>query len=202
MPWVSIWMMSLMDQKMDNIPVIIFLDIDGVLNCQTFYQSQQFQDYKEAKKTLRKSVKSKQIERLEYYSAQICRERIGWLNELCREINAKVVISSTWRKSKTLEELQEIMNYCGGTFNIIDVTPYTGYERGTEISKWIQTNIKKETYGVEYYDYHKYAIIDDDSDMLLNQRFNFFQTDNYSGLTPNTCYKIKRFILGKTFGTQ
>jgi hypothetical protein len=26
------------------------------------------------------------------------------------------------------------------------------------------------------------------------QREHFFQTDNYSGLTPNICYKIQRFF--------
>ena len=41
--------------------------------------------------------------------------------------------------------------------------------------------------------------VDDDGDMLLWQQHNFFQTDNYSGLTPNICYKIKRFFTHKTF---
>jgi len=179
---------------------IIFLDIDGVFNCQLFYHSQQFIDYRDAKKKLRKDVKSEKISKLDYYASQICKERIKWFNDLCKDIDAVVVVSSTWRKNKTIEEMQEIFDYVGGTFKVIDKTPYTGYERGTEISKWLQDNIKEETHGVNYYDFHKYAIIDDDSDMLLNQRFNFFQTDNYSGLTPNTCYKIKRFITGKTFG--
>jgi hypothetical protein len=35
--------------------------------------------------------------------------------------------------------------------------------------------------------------------MLLWQQHNFFQTDNYSGLTPTTTYKIKRFFTQKTF---
>ena len=89
---------------------LIFLDVDGVFNCQIFYHSKQFQDYKEAKKTLRKSLKAKQIERMEYYSSQICRERIQWFNELCKEINAEVVVSSTWRMGKTVEQLQEIFD--------------------------------------------------------------------------------------------
>ena len=179
---------------------LIFLDIDSVLNCQLFYQSKQFQDYKEAKKTLRKSLKAKEIERMEYYASQICKERLRWFNKLCEEINAKVVISSTWRMGKTVEQLQEIFDYCGGTFKIISKTDHLGFERGIEISKWLKDNIKPETYGCYSSDFHTYAIIDDDSDMLLTQRFNFFQTDNYSGLTPNTCYKIKRFITGQTFG--
>lgn len=180
---------------------LIFLDIDGVFNCQLFYKSTQHKDYKEAKKALRKSLKSKEIERLDYYASQICKERIKWFSELCAEINAEIIVSSTWRMGKTVEQLQEIFNYCGGTFKVISKTEHLGYERGIEISKWLKDNIKIETHGVNYYDFTRYAIIDDDSDMLLNQRFNFFQTDNYSGLTPTTCYKIKRFITNQTFGT-
>ena len=178
---------------------LIFLDVDGVLNCQLFYTSQQFQDYKESKKSLRKSVKAKQIEKLDFYASQICKERIQWFNELCKEINAEVVVSSTWRNGKSIEELQEIFDYCGGTFKVISKTEHLGFERGIEISKWLRDNIKPETHGCDYFDFHRYVIIDDDSDMLLNQKFNFFQTDNYSGLTPNICYKIKRFITGRTF---
>jgi hypothetical protein len=178
---------------------IIFLDIDGVFNCQLFYRSKQFNDYKDAKKQLRKDVKAKKIESLYYYASQICKERVEWFNQLCVELNASIVISSTWRSNKTVEELQEIFDYCGGTFKIISKTPHTGYERGTEISKWLKENIKLETHGCHYFDFYNYVIIDDDSDMLLNQRFNFFQTDNYSGLTPTICYKIKRFIKHQTF---
>jgi hypothetical protein len=174
---------------------IIFLDIDGVFNCQTFYQ----ESYKEAKKKLRKSLKRKEITRLNYYKGQICEERIKWFSELCKEINALVVISSTWRSGKSVEQLQEIMDYCGGSFKIIDKTEHLGFERGIEISKWLKDNITPETHGCHYFDFHNYVIIDDDSDMLLNQKQHFFQTDNFSGLTPNTCYKIKRFITGKTF---
>lgn len=174
---------------------IIFLDIDGVFNCQLWYK----ENFKEAKKRLKKAVKSREIERLEYYKSQICPERIEWFNELCKETNSKVVISSTWRMGKTIQELQEILTHCGATFEIIGKTDHTGYERGTEIAKWLRDNIKPETYGCHYFDFYKYAIIDDDSDMLLNQKEHFFQTDNYSGLTPTTCYKIKRFITGRTF---
>lgn len=172
---------------------IIFLDIDGVLNCQTFFETR-FTDYKEAKKTLRKSVKSKEIERLDYYKAQLCPMRVVWLNELCIDTDSKVVVSSTWRKGKTVEELQEILNYCGATFEVIAKTGESESRvRGVEIAEWIEANVEK-LLGIKYYDFCNYVIIDDDSDMLLNQARHFFHTDGYSGLTPNTCYKIKRFL--------
>lgn len=173
---------------------IIFLDIDGVLNCQIFYTANQI-----TKKNLKKQVKADKIDSDKYYESQICRERIKWLNDLCKNTNAEIVISSSWRLGSTLEDLQKIFTKMGATFDIISITPYTGYERGTEISKWLKDNITKEKHGVLYFDFDKYAIIDDDSDMLYTQRHNFFQTDNYSGLTPNTCYKIERFFNGKTF---
>ena len=178
---------------------IIFLDVDGVFNCQLFYNTKQFTDYRDAKKSLRKSVKAKEIEQLDYYSSQICRERISWFNELCKDTDSEVVVSSTWRMGKTIEQLQEIFDYCGGTFKVISKTEHLGYERGVEISKWLKNNIKEETHGCKYFDFYRYAIIDDDSDMLLNQQDHFFQTDTYSGLTPSTCYRIKRFFTHKTF---
>ena len=178
---------------------IIFLDIDGVLNCQLFYNSQQFADYKEAKKQMKKDVKAKRIERLDYYAGQICKERIKWLNELCEETESKIIVSSTWRNGKSIEDLQEIFDYCGATFKVLDKTEHCECRtRGCEIAKWLQDNTEKY-FGIKYYDFYRYAIIDDDSDMLLNQQNHFFHTDNYSGLTPNTCYKIKRFFTHETY---
>lgn len=158
---------------------IIFLDIDGVLNCQVFYD--------------RVGFKGEERER------NICSQRISWLNELCKDVNAKVVISSTWRLGRTVEELQQLLNEAGATFTVIDKTPNLRHEgclRGNEIYNWIDKN--RDLLGCYVSDFKSYAIIDDDSDMLLWQYEHFFQTDSYSGLTPNTCYKIKRFFEQRT----
>lgn len=177
---------------------IIFLDVDGVLNCQLHYQSRQFKDYRDAKKTLRKQVKSGEIERLEFYASQISSLRIGMLNELCQDTNSAIVVSSTWRHGKCIDELQEIFNNSGATFLVIGKTPSFDSVRGHEIQQWLHDNCEKY-FGVPYYDFHRYAIVDDDSDMLLPQAPHFFQTDPYSGLTWNTCYRIRRFLLHQTF---
>jgi hypothetical protein len=186
---------------------LIFLDLDGVLNCQLFYTEkfshlERFDGiplYKVVKKYLHKIVKKKEISDLDYYKSQICSKRIGWLNELCNETNSAVVLSASMRSGHDVEKLQEIFNYCGATFTIIDKTGYCNCRiRGVEIHKWLQDNCMK-WFGVHYYDFYRYAIIDDDSDMLLGQQFNFFKVDNYSGLTPTTCYQIKRFFTHKTF---
>jgi hypothetical protein len=177
---------------MKKVPFIIFLDIDGVFNCQLFY--------KERKARWDKEGFPKEDDLMAHYKNQLCTERIGWFNDLVKEIDATIVISSTWR-GDGIERLQDIFDSVGGTFKVHDITPYGGEIscRGDEIHHWIKKNITEEIYGVNYYDFYKYAIIDDDSDMLYNQRHNLFLTDNYSGLTPNTCYKIKRFATHETF---
>lgn len=166
---------------------IMFLDIDGVLNCQIFYEEQKDKINSESKD--------------DYYIKQICKKRIDWLNKLCEEEKIQVVISSSWRLGKTIEDLKHIFSLVGATFEIIDKTPNLrgdGCLRGNEIYKWIYDNSEK-LFGIKYYEYKSYVIIDDDSDMLLWQQPHFFQTDGYSGLTPNTCYKIKQFFSRKLF---
>jgi len=186
---------------------IIFLDVDGVLNCQLFYEERyahlhRFDGiplYKVVKRYLRKLLRTKQLLKLDYYKSEICPMRIGLLNELCEQTNSAVVLSASMRGQWNVEELQEIFNYCGATFKIIDKTGHCDCRiRGVEILQWLKDNCM-EWFGVNYYDFHRYAIIDDDSDMLLWQRGHFFQTDNYSGLTPTTTYKIKRLFTQKTF---
>lgn len=181
---------------------IIFLDVDGVLNCQLFYEKQfgHLSDnglihfYRTVKKYLKKLFHQKQMTDLDYYKFQMCPDRMAMLNQLCKDANAVVVLSASMRSGKSVERLNEIFKYCGATFEIIDKTGYTGYERGTEISQWLKKNITPETYGCDYFEFYNYVIIDDDSDMLLNQQHHFFKTDNYSGLTPNTCWEIKHFF--------
>jgi hypothetical protein len=169
---------------------IIFLDIDGVLNCQLHYDSQQFKDYLE---------KGDKTSDHAHCSSQISFERIGWLNNLCEQTDSQIVVSSTWRSGKSVEQLQAMFNDCGGTFTILDKTGHCECRtRGCEIHEWLVQNCQKH-FGVGYYDFYRYAIIDDDSDMLLNQQNHFFQTDTWSGLTPNTCYRIKRFFTHETF---
>lgn len=165
---------------------IVFLDIDGVLNCQMFYEER----FKSYGKHRHKDSDMK----LDYYKSNLCPERIALLNDLCKETNAVVVVSSTWRKGRTIEELQTMLDYAGATFQIIDITPSLHYERGSEIREWLRRNIKPDTHGMYYFDFHNYAILDDDSDMLMWQQQNFFQCDGYGGLTHNVTYKAKNFL--------
>ena len=197
----------MVEPELNKYTNVIFLDVDGVLNCQLFYTEyfahlERFDGiplYKVVKKYLRKLVKKKEMTDMEYYKSQMCSKRMSWLNELCAETNSAIVLSASMRSGHTVEKLQEIFNMCGATFTIIDKTGYCDCRiHGVEINKWLQDNSEK-WFGAPYYDFYRFAIIDDDSDMLLWQQDHFFQTDNFNGLTPTTCYKIKRYFTHKTF---
>ena len=164
---------------------IIFLDIDGVLNCQMHYSSPQFKDY---------LTKEDKASKDEHYLSQISKERVEWLNELCLEMDLSVVISSTWRMGHSVERLQRILNLAGATFTVLDKTGFDKDRfRGNEIHTWIKENSMKY-FGQPYHIFRRYVILDDDSDMLYWQRENLFLCDSYAGLTPNTCYRIKNFF--------
>lgn len=186
---------------------IIFLDVDGVLNCELFYVKRykhltrydNIPFYKTVKKHLRKLVKKKKISRMEYYQDEMCPDRMALLNKLCIETDSAVVLSASMRASWDVLELNKIFQACGATFTIIDKTGHCiDRIRSVEIHNWLKDNTMK-WFGVNYYDFYRYAIIGDDSDMLLWQQNHFFHTDNYYGLTPNICYKIKRFFTHETF---
>jgi len=168
---------------------IIFLDIDGVLNHQIWFEKQ--------------CESKKQIDTEEQYEASMIDPKsVELLNKIIADTNAKVVISSSWRKTHTAEEIQALLDSKGFKGEIIGLTPvlyFTGLKdynysvpRGNEIKAWLETN--KGILG-DKISKIKYVIFDDDSDMLLWQRANFFWVDPYCGLTPNIIYKARRFLL-------
>lgn len=139
---------------------LLFLDIDGVLNNELRAQSEVY---------------------------QIDPECAQNFNSLIDRTGAKIVISSSWRLGMTLEDLKRVFEEKGLKGEIIGVTPRLfpddGYVRGNEILMWLREN--ESIYGERYYNYQNYLILDDDEDMLYQQRDNFLQTDNYVGLTHN-----------------
>lgn len=160
---------------------IIFLDIDGVLNCQSTYDPY---------------VKS---ELREYPYNHFEPKLVGNLNEITEATGANIVISSSWRINRTFRELREILVKAGVSGKIIGQTERLYFSnwshsvpRGCEILHWMETN--KERLG-ELVSFRDYVIIDDDSDMLYLHKSNFFQTDpSGGGLTDNLVYRIVNFL--------
>ena len=112
------------------------------------------------------------------------------INEICRECDAKIVVTSSWRigfqgnieifKSSLLSDFRVKTNPSMSydilkSFieNLYDMTDTQGSMRGDEIKRWLD----------KHDDVENYVILDDDSDMLDEQLLHFVQTDTYEGIT-------------------
>lgn len=150
---------------------ILFLDIDGVLNNQLACEAD----------------RESWVGPNRCYSVDPKAVKI--LNEFVSETGCDIVVSSTWRIGRTLKALQSLMFEIGIGKPILGVTErfnWKGAVRGNEIKAYLDDH--------RHYDFKRYVIFDDDSDMLLWQEPHFFKVDGYCGLTPNVCYRAKRFL--------
>ncbi|MCG8576836.1 MAG: HAD domain-containing protein [Flavobacteriales bacterium] len=157
---------------------LLFLDIDGVLNSDLWYKSEQCK---------------KQQEPLNHFDPK----NVSILNNLVKKTEAKVVITSTWRNNHSQEDLKQILKAAGLKIEIVGFTPDLRRNqdfviRGNEILKWCMDN--EVILGCEWKSYHDFAILDDNSDFLLWQAHNFFRTDRFCGLTLTVKKEIERFF--------
>ena len=178
---------------------IIFLDIDGVLNCESAYRNGECQ-YQEW---------VWEDGRIDHYQ-KFCTRSKELLNKLIDETGAKIVISSTWRQSG-IEFMKKVWKMEKMSGEIIGITPSLRSDklripRGMEIEFYLnemnffhinwsekeQQRIINES-GVE-----NYIIIDDDSDMLYNQKNHFVHVlpspRNYDGFNTHYYEKAKLML--------
>ena len=127
-------------------------------------------------------------------------ERLKRLESIIEATGAKIVISSSWRGvCKNGEEfVQKILgprHRIAETVtedslfikSIYDVTGI-GSCRGDEIKQWLDDHQDQ----VE-----SYVILDDDSDMLEEQLFNFVQTDGFYGISDRTVHLATQILKGE-----
>jgi hypothetical protein len=92
----------------------------------------------------------------------------------------EVVLSSSWRHSPYGVDIVQRR-----IVPILDTTSDSEDGiRGEEIQEWLDENPEVE----------KYAILDDDDDILDEQEENFFQTDFETGLTDETALKVIKHL--------
>lgn len=154
---------------------IIFLDIDGVMNS-IYSQRGLYSD-----------------DLIETECGDLSKNAVKNLNTLIDETGADLVLSSTWRLFG--DDVFGILNNAGIKGNFIDRTPKISSAhslRGNEIYAWMKDNAA--ALGCEYYQYHDYVILDDDSDMLYWQRDNFINVDPYSGFTERDAFRAKQIF--------
>jgi hypothetical protein len=106
---------------------------------------------------------------------------VALIRRLCEETGASICLSSSWR---IIHSVHECANGLG--LPIFDRTPSLNGTRGKEIAAWLADHQKVS----------KYAIVDDDSDMLPEQKRYFVKTNHYDGLRMAHYSKLKR-ILGE-----
>lgn len=150
---------------------VLFLDIDGVVNCATTTQ------------------RHRGTIGIDPYMAFL-------VGKITLDTGCKVVLSSTWRHWEDARE--EVRKQ---VVDFIDITPSMPIpysekerlglssmaelcERGKEIADWLVRNPTVE----------RYAILDDDSDMLPEQLPNFFKTSWQTGLTEEIANRVTEHL--------
>lgn len=169
---------------------IIFLDIDGVLNTGRHARDMYYEDISKLR---------------DDYGTTFCPQAVENLRKLVEAGGDRtyIVISSTWRLSG-LKIMQEMWEKRGLPGKVIDVTVHSrasnnvSLPRGAEIDHYLV--------GEGYWSYREllgeeqrsstsieaYVIIDDDSDMLYNQKDHFVHVDPHLGFADKR--KLKRAI--------
>ena len=112
--------------------------------------------------------------------------------ELVQKLNkldCEVVISSSWGcdNGQTWKKLRRK----GFNLKVIGYTEHheMGSDwivRGNSIKKWLHDNMGLADY--------QYAILDDDGDMLLEQKDHFVKTDFFTGLTDQDVENVKSIL--------
>lgn len=143
---------------------IVFLDIDGVLNSSAFFiQSPDHEDTE---------------------AGAIDPAAVRRLNRLLASTGAVVVVSSSWRYDRTVEDLQRLLEVRGFVGQVVDKTPDITEQsehgiflrcatRGQEIFAWLQFQRVPVAFG-------SMVILDDDTDIApLSHRH--VKTDIFGG---------------------
>lgn len=190
--------------KLTKLTNIIFLDFDGVLNHQEFYDK------------IKGKPSSDEFGGLFDEQSIINLGNIIKITEEKSGIPTKIVVSSSWRMGSTkdrsiqgLEYLKAMWRKRGYPGEVIDRTPYfdlatypkmeniesiPSSPRGVEIKWWLERqNFHHRKYDAPGFQLmyklckiNNYVIIDDDDDVLMEQKDNFVQTfADYGGLDIN-----------------
>ena len=102
------------------------------------------------------------------------------LERALRDFNAQIVLSSTWRLTRSLQDMKEVFKFSGAprlaaSFHSRWKTMDLGGSRGLEIERWLAD--EEDLDGNVY----NYVIIDDTPDFLQYQQSRFVQCDIYDG---------------------
>lgn len=109
-------------------------------------------------------------------------QAVLWLEKLCKEFNADIVITSTWRKDYKLACECLYNSGLSKDVKIIGKTPWLDGYRGKEIDAWLKE-----------YSCPAFVILDDDTDMEPYMDY-LVKTDFDIGITVTIYEKAKRLL--------
>lgn len=180
---------------------IVFLDIDGVLNSGKNYQAYHKAQTEDPDKNPDVRGRIDIMHRHVHHLFDI--DNVELLNQIVRESEAKLVVSSSWRRfyngnGLCFTDLQNLLRQVGVEGEVIDKTPTImpvkfsqSIERGVEIQKWLDDWEERSDEAVTHF-----VILDDETDMAHLKR-HFIHTDGRVGLQPKDVRKAVNFLNGK-----
>ena len=141
---------------------VIFLDIDGVLNSA---QSAIYHNFR--------------TDPIESQFDVLCPISLALLQYIVEQTKSKIVISSTWRKYQSFDDLVNFFKKYN--IDVVGKTPILNTVRGLEIKHWLEKHPKV----------NDFIILDDDSDMdEYTQTDHFIKTSHQVGLSYFEAIKI------------
>ena len=167
---------------------LVFLDIDGVLNSERSFVGGAYRE-----REYHKLYNGGQIDDPYWMKITRCTidtVAVDLINRVLRECDAYIVLSSTHRMhfpddDNKLKNLQEYLSNLGiyGE-RLIGWTPRLNTPRGIEIKYWLDNNPGWE----------RFVIVDDDGDMMDEQKEYFVRTDSAVGVTIQTYRKMREIL--------
>ncbi|MFO0548635.1 MAG: HAD domain-containing protein [Polyangiaceae bacterium] len=104
---------------------VIFLDFDGVLNSDAFFE---------------------RLGPVSDWDSRLDPDAVARLNRLVAATQAKIVVSSTWRYDKSVPALARILADFGFVGEVIGATPVISGPRGREIQAWLDDDQSWRSY--------------------------------------------------------
>ena len=151
---------------------VLFLDVDGVLNCPATWKLKDGQ-----RGTFR-----------------ICPDRVKLFDTVLEQTDCRIVMSSTWRKfddhmdylKRRVPNLKDRLHKDWRTVEL--PCRFSEYvPRGREINEWLSRHPEVT----------RWAIVDDDSDMLPDQQTRFVNTSWQEGLTESHAKLLIELLIDK-----
>jgi hypothetical protein len=155
---------------------LYFSTFDGVVNTLMIYKE---------------PIKARRLLQKDGYYFDLCypqdkrvsnTQAVLWLEKLCKEFNADIVITSTWRKDYGLACECLYNSGLSKTIRVIDKTPWLDGYRGAEIDAWLKEHPCPA-----------FVILDDDTDMEPYMD-HLVKTDFDTGITVMIYERAKQLL--------